>query len=238
MQYQYDSATALHTLIINSDTLLSFSKPDPSAPAQILDEEAVETRMSIGDTDGVSPPWFVAADAALLFHFLHRERMILPIKLVHRRNSEILDLVVTNNNDPSAPAPSSLPVLVSISLPAHGPVRFTFPRASSAPSGAYLIRRTLLAVLAPTALLFMVIAGAAIYVFKFIALGVALWGLWFLWDKQRQSAFNNAESVGERGTQKHESVGIPLAEKTGQSSTSAAPVDVPDSRDADVQNMV
>jgi len=147
-------------------------------------EEEINVSARIGDEDGANLPWFEYADAILLYWWIHRDTIVMPV-VVRRSEANgvhILDLQISGSE----------PLLSIQMMSSDSTIIATVPARpdTSSPSLTYPIRIVLIHIVAPIAVLvagvvwiFLEVFGSAlgvlfvvgIYGFVILAIIISLW---------------------------------------------------------------
>lgn len=140
------------TLSIGSEHVLPIIN-DQWAPEWSGDiTEQIDILVRIGDTDGANLPWFPFADSVLLFWWIHKEELSLPVSVQWRREAGGLIKLEVH----IAAHPWDDPLLtVEVRGKDTSTITVAVPERplSSSPSMTYPIRVAIIHVIAPTAVI-------------------------------------------------------------------------------------
>jgi hypothetical protein len=143
-----------YTFDLDTQTLSisGIKKPVPIITLDLNATEEVTASARIGDSDGANLPWFEHADAVLLYWWIDKTTISVPLTIIRSTDVEhgisTLDVQITDRTgDP----------LLSIQIPSNhtSSITASVPETphSTSPSATYPLRVVIIHILAPTTLL-------------------------------------------------------------------------------------
>ncbi|EJU05560.1 hypothetical protein DACRYDRAFT_113639 [Dacryopinax primogenitus] len=219
LEYSYSARTS--TLRIKNEAVSLLPLLSPSSPAQSHSRLLIPWA-TLGDTDGVNPPWFPLADAVLLYGVVSREwgRILLTVERPLLPPNGTLDgelalqvvparMATQSEGTEEDPVPLGMLPLATLffTQPAEGEgyalARISFPPMpqSYGTSTYYGTRHALISLLAPSALLVLALASLAGQAVKLLLLGLGVAALLWIGRELWMYRHEQDEDRRERETQ-------------------------------------